>query len=88
VGLLAAGDASMCFDPLSSQGLFHALYTGLSAGHAALALLDGDERAGAAYSASLDPVWDAYVRHRAQYYAMERRWLGAPFWRRRGGGAR
>ncbi|HST58898.1 MAG TPA: tryptophan 7-halogenase, partial [Longimicrobium sp.] len=36
-GWLAAGDASMCFDPLSSQGLFHALYTGRAAGGAALA---------------------------------------------------
>jgi hypothetical protein len=27
-GWLAAGDASMTFDPLSSQGLLHALFTG------------------------------------------------------------
>lgn len=82
-GWLAAGDASMCFDPLSSQGLFHALYTGRAAAAAALAMLGGDAEAGAAYSASLDPVWDAYVRHRALYYGMERRWPDAPFWRRR-----
>lgn len=82
-GWLAAGDASMCFDPLSSQGLFHALYTGRAAGGAALAMLDGDAGAGAAYSASLDAVWDAYVAHRALYYGMERRWPGAPFWQRR-----
>jgi hypothetical protein len=30
-GWLAAGDASMSFDPLSSQGLLHALFTGLAA---------------------------------------------------------
>ncbi len=82
-GWLAAGDASMCFDPLSSQGLFHALYTGRAAGGAALAMLQGEAGAGAAYSASLDPVWDAYVAHRALYYGMERRWPGAPFWQRR-----
>jgi hypothetical protein len=82
-GWLAAGDASMCFDPLSSQGLFHALYTGHAAGRAALAMLRGDAGAGAAYSASLEPVWDAYVAHRALYYGMERRWPGAAFWRRR-----
>lgn len=82
-GWLAAGDASMCFDPLSSQGLFHALYTGLAAGGAALAMLRGEARAGAGYSEALDPVWDAYVAHRALYYGMERRWPGAPFWQRR-----
>jgi flavin-dependent dehydrogenase len=82
-GWLAVGDASMCFDPLSSQGLFHALYTGLTAARAALAMLGGEARAGAEYSAALDPVWDAYVAHRALYYGMERRWPDAPFWRRR-----
>jgi flavin-dependent dehydrogenase len=73
----------MCFDPLSSQGLFHALYTGLAAGPAALAMLRGDPRAGAEYSAALDPVWHAYAAHRDLYYGMERRWPDAPFWRRR-----
>lgn len=82
-GWLAVGDASMCFDPLSSQGLFHALYTGLTAGRAAQAMLHGDAGAGAAYSAALDPVWNAYVAHRDLYYGMERRWPGAPFWQRR-----
>jgi flavin-dependent dehydrogenase len=82
-GWLAAGDASMCFDPLSSQGLFHALYTGLAAARAGLAMLAGEARAGAEYSAALDPVWEAYVAHRALYYGMERRWPGAPFWQRR-----
>jgi flavin-dependent dehydrogenase len=82
-GWLAAGDASMCFDPLSSQGLFHALYTGRAASRAALAMLGGDARAGEEYSAALDPVWDAYVAHRALYYGLERRWPGAPFWQRR-----
>lgn len=85
-GWVAAGDASMCFDPLSSQGLFHALYTGRAAGEAARGMLGGDAGAGAAYAAALDPVWDAYVRHRALYYGMERRWPDAPFWRRRPGG--
>lgn len=82
-GWLAVGDASMCFDPLSSQGLFHALYTGLAAGPAALAMLRGDPRAGAEYSTALDPVWDAYAAHRDLYYGMERRWPDSPFWRRR-----
>jgi flavin-dependent dehydrogenase len=82
-GWLAAGDASMCFDPLSSQGLFHGLYTGVAAGRAALAMLGGDDGAGEAYSAALGSVWDAYLAHRAMYYGMERRWPAAPFWRRR-----
>lgn len=82
-GWLAVGDAAMSFDPLSSQGLFHALYTGLRGGEAAAALLADEAGAGAAFAASLEPVWEAYLFHRAVYYGMERRWPDAPFWRRR-----
>ena len=82
-GWLAAGDAAMSFDPLSSQGLFHALYTGVKAAEAADRMLDGAAGAGTAYAAALEPVWEAYRRHRAYYYGIERRWAGAPFWRRR-----
>lgn len=82
-GWLAVGDAAMSFDPLSSQGLFHALYTGLKGGEAAARILAGDADAGAAFAVSLEPVWEAYLFHRALYYGMERRWPDAPFWRRR-----
>ena len=82
-GWLAAGDAALCFDPLSSQGLFNALYTGHRAAGAALAMLDGDTEAGAAYAAGLEPVWRAYCFHRAAFYGTERRWPDEPFWRRR-----
>jgi flavin-dependent dehydrogenase len=82
-GWLAVGDAAMSFDPLSSQGLFHALYTGLKGGEAAARMLGGDAEAGPAFAARLEPVWEAYQFHRALYYGMERRWPDAPFWRRR-----
>jgi flavin-dependent dehydrogenase len=42
---MAAGDASMTFDPLSSQGLLHALFTGLTAAEAADSYLSGDAAA-------------------------------------------
>ncbi|HET7286959.1 MAG TPA: tryptophan 7-halogenase, partial [Pyrinomonadaceae bacterium] len=41
-GWLAAGDAAMSFDPLSSQGLFNALFTGLAAAEAVDSYLRGD----------------------------------------------
>jgi flavin-dependent dehydrogenase len=82
-GWLAIGDAAMSFDPLSSQGLFHALYTGMKGGEAAARMLAGDDEAGPAFAAALEPVWEAYQFHRALYYGMERRWPDAPFWRRR-----
>lgn len=82
-GWLAAGDSAMALDPLSSQGLFNALATGLEAGEATRALLDGDDMATGRYAARMSRIWQAYVGHHATYYAMETRWRDAPFWTRR-----
>lgn len=82
-GWLAAGDSAMALDPLSSQGLFNALATGLEAGQATLALLSGDGAATARYAERMGRIWQAYVRHHAIYYGMETRWPDAPFWSRR-----
>ena len=73
----------MSFDPLSSQGLFNALATGLEAGEATLALLGGHTGATQAYAARMMRIWRAYVGHHSTYYGMERRWPDAPFWARR-----
>ncbi|WP_035531464.1 tryptophan 7-halogenase, partial [Hoeflea sp. BAL378] len=86
-GWLAAGDSAIALDPLSSQGLFNALVTGIEAGEAALALLDGDGSAMHAHAARAGRIWQAYQAHHATYYGMERRWPDAPFWRRRLGAA-
>jgi flavin-dependent dehydrogenase len=82
-GWLAAGDSALAFDPLSSQGLFNALYTGLSSAKAADAMLGGDPDAVDRYSAAIAQVRAAYRAHLAVYYSEERRWAGRDFWRRR-----
>jgi flavin-dependent dehydrogenase len=82
-GWLAVGDSALSFDPLSSQGLLTALYTGLRAGQAADRLLDGDDGPLEAYARRLGAIHDAYRRHRAAYYAAERRWADRTFWLRR-----
>ncbi|CAN5546601.1 tryptophan 7-halogenase [soil metagenome] len=79
-GWLAAGDSAMALDPLSSQGLFNALATGVEAGEATLAILAGDETATQRYAARMGKIWQAYVGHHAIYYGMEKRWSDAPFW--------
>jgi 2-polyprenyl-6-methoxyphenol hydroxylase-like FAD-dependent oxidoreductase len=73
-GWAAVGDAAASFDPLSSQGLFHALYSAL---RLADALQHGTLPA---YSRELAAVWQAYRRHRQAYYATETRWPATPFW--------
>jgi flavin-dependent dehydrogenase len=82
-GWLAAGDAALSFDPLSSQGLFHALYTGLSAAEAADRILSGDDSAYGDYAASLARIDEAYRRNLEAWYQLERRWPDQEFWRRR-----
>jgi flavin-dependent dehydrogenase len=82
-GWLAVGDAALTFDPLSSQGLFNALYTGLAGAEAAQRHLDGDNEALPGYRAELDRIRTAYTAHLHAWYGHERRWPGAPFWSRR-----
>lgn len=84
-GWIAAGDAALAFDPLSSQGIFTALYAGLHAARALDAHLRGDSGAPAAYDRNLAAVYAAYLHHRTVYYRQEARWAGRPFWRRRQG---
>jgi flavin-dependent dehydrogenase len=80
---LGVGDATIAFDPLSSQGLFHALYTGLRGAEAVLAADAGDASAVSRYESRLRAVELVYRRNLLHYYRLERRWSDAPFWQRR-----
>jgi flavin-dependent dehydrogenase len=82
-GWVAAGDASMTFDPLSAQGLLHALFTGLAAAEAADSYLSGDTGAPARHKQIMDGIQHAYRQHLALGYSSETRWRAAPFWQRR-----
>ena len=82
-GWIAVGDAALSFDPLSSQGLLNALYTGLRAGQAVARALSGDGDGIVEYARRLELVYGTYLRNRLTYYAAEARWPDHPFWRRR-----
>ena len=84
-GWFAVGDACLALDPLSSQGLLNALYTGLAAAEAADRFLSGDHVAGEQYGHSVRAIWDCYRRNLEAWYSLERRWRDKPFWRRRAG---
>ena len=79
----AVGDAACCFDPLSSQGLFNALYGAVKLAPAIASSLTGDRRALADYGERLSTVWTAYRRHYIAFYRLERRWPDRCFWHRR-----
>lgn len=79
----AVGDAAVSFDPLSSQGILTALFTGLRAGQAIDRALAGDHTDLDRYVRRVDEIDRAYRQHRASYYAVEGRWPDRLFWRRR-----
>jgi len=82
-GWVAAGDAAASFDPLSSMGIGHALWTGSHAARLAEDVLLGPSSFAAEYSAVLQQQYDQYLALRRRYYRLERRWLDRPFWRSR-----
>jgi len=82
-GWLAVGDAAASFDPLSSQGLLNALYTGLKGAEALHRALAGEGSGLLAYEDRLRRVYRTYLARRTSFYAAEGRWPGRTFWRRR-----
>jgi flavin-dependent dehydrogenase len=82
-GWMAAGDAGISFDPISGQGLLHALFTGLAAADAADRYLSGAIRALDDYQRLSEGIESAYHRHLAHCYVAETRWRAAPFWQHR-----
>jgi flavin-dependent dehydrogenase len=82
-GWLAAGDSVVSFDPLSSQGICTALYTGIKAGNALDQYLSGRRDALTQFTCEINSIYEAYLRNRTTFYAYEQRWPSSKFWRRR-----
>ncbi|MEL6537054.1 MAG: tryptophan 7-halogenase [Bacteroidota bacterium] len=87
---LAIGDAAISFDPLSSQGMYHAMASAMQIRD--LLLQHGGQRALAEqtlnvvldrYEDQIDQIWQRYLTHKNLYYQQENRWANAPFWQRR-----
>ncbi|QJB34878.1 lysine-epsilon-oxidase maturase LodB [Chitinophaga oryzae] len=80
---LAAGDAALSFDPISSMGIGFAIS---SACHAALAAdqqLQGNAAGIISYHKDLRQHFQQYLQVKASFYRKEQRWKTAPFWIRR-----
>lgn len=76
-GWVAVGDAALAHDPLSGQGLVHALLTGM---RGAEALRRGETTT---YANARARECNLYLRARRDVYRLETRWARSPFWRRR-----
>jgi flavin-dependent dehydrogenase len=83
VAWLAAGDAAVTYDPLTSHGITAALGSGLCAGAAAADYLNGRHRALSEYASLVDRAFAQYLILHHDRYLGERRWPDSIFWRRR-----
>jgi 2-polyprenyl-6-methoxyphenol hydroxylase-like FAD-dependent oxidoreductase len=82
--LLCVGDAAMCYDPVSGQGIIKALRSGIFAAYAIGDFLrNGDVRGLWRYRLMLNREFVAYQEALRGYYTQERRWPNRTFWRRR-----
>ncbi|HEY2094677.1 MAG TPA: FAD-dependent oxidoreductase [Thermoanaerobaculia bacterium] len=81
-GWIAAGEAAIAFDPLSSMGIGYALTSGIEAARVAASSLSGGDGA-PAYAADVAAHFQSYLARKREYYSIEQRWRERPFWARR-----
>ena len=79
-GWLAAGDAASAYDPLSSAGIAKAMEDGVRAADAIFDWLGGASGAIDAYCKRIQVAFEHYLKQRAYYYGLERRWRRSTFW--------
>ena len=80
---LAVGDAACTYDPLSSQGMFKGIHSGIFAAYAISDHQSGDVNALPKYARLIEQSFAHYLETRTDYYARERRFSAEPFWQRR-----
>lgn len=82
-GWVAVGDAAMAFDPLSSQGMFNAIYSGMKAAQAIDGTLAGKGGLFEEYAERLRSIRKTYLARHRLVYATEQRFSQHDFWRQR-----
>lgn len=80
---LAIGDAASTFDPLSAQGIYKAMRSGIFGAYAIADFFDGKKNSLWKFEAFIRNEFNAYLEQRLQHYRAEQRWKDQPFWRRR-----
>lgn len=77
---IACGDAAISFDPLSSQGIYNAIYSGVATAKAVLASESGDRSAIVEYVRRLAAIRRVYRSRLISSYGLVRRWPDRQFW--------
>ena len=81
-GFIAIGDAVLSLDPLSSQGIFFALYSGIKGAEAIIQMTKEGQNSHALddYYALIKKVFDKHQLARHLYYAAEHRFPASAYW--------
>ena len=77
---IACGDSALSFDPLSSQGIYTAMYSGMSVPKAISAASRPDESSLDSYALALAGVRRVYRARLASPYRQIERWPDSPSW--------
>jgi flavin-dependent dehydrogenase len=80
---IAAGEANLSFDPISSMGIGYALTSGIHAARKCAELLRSQDALDDHYRLDAQRQFEEYLQLRARFYAAEQRWPEAAFWKRR-----
>jgi flavin-dependent dehydrogenase len=87
-GRALVGDSSFSLDPLSGQGLYHALASGIKVARAAAGFLADSPHDLKAYQSEVRAAFRRFEQRRREEYGREGRWPHRPFWSRRKGSER
>lgn len=82
---VAVGDAALALDPLSSQGMFFSLYSGIKGAETiiqSMAMGYESKYISSQYQNKVDEVFEANQKSRKYYYTSELRYVDHPFWNR------
>jgi menaquinone-9 beta-reductase len=85
-GLIRVGDAALAMDPLSGHGVFEAIASATAAAAVINTILRRPDDAGLArafYEERVRLAFERFARTGRDFYALERRWPEADFWRER-----
>jgi flavin-dependent dehydrogenase len=80
---IVVGDAAFAVDPLSGQGIYKTIETGLRSAAAVARAFEGDTSGMAEYESWAVESFRSYLAVRHQFYRSVERWPRSRFWQRR-----
>lgn len=80
---IAVGDTASSFDPLSSQGIYKSIKSGIFAAYAILDYFKGVPTGLQKYERFINEEYESYLQTKIDYYRKEKRWVSSPFWKNR-----